>query len=366
MNGWLIESQMIKILVYRLGSLGDTLLALPALHLVRRHYPDSRVTLLTNRPVHIKAPPMLAILENSGLADDVIDYNIGLRGIRNVAALRRTIMQEGFDLGINLAAPRGLTKSMRDYWFFRSCGIKRVIGTPWRSRDLHCTADWRSGIHEWEAQRLLRRVKALGSSDLTDPALWDLRLTAVEQSEAGDVLAGAGIGAGFLALSVGTKVEVKDWSEPNWLALMLNLRSTYHDLPVVAVGSEEESERTERCLALWPGPKLNLCGRVPVRTVAAVLARARVFVGHDSGPMHLAATMGVPCVAIFAARNLPGQWYPKGHRSVVIYHKTDCYGCDLEVCPVHLKKCILSITVKDVGDAVRQLLPALRMPTPTT
>jgi ADP-heptose:LPS heptosyltransferase len=198
---------------------------------------------------------------------------------------------------------------------------------------------------------------------LADPALWDLRLNESELAQARDTLSAAGIEGGFLALSVGTKVEVKDWTEPNWLGLMRDLQATHGAMPIVAVGSAEESDRTERCLALWRGPKLNLCGRISVRTVAAVLGRARVFIGHDSGPMHLAATMGVPCVAIFAARNWPGQWYPRGQRNAVIYHQTECYGCGLEVCTAHHKKCIMGITVSEVGAAVRQILPALRTPT---
>jgi ADP-heptose:LPS heptosyltransferase len=72
--------------------------------------------------------------------------------------------------------------------------------------------------------------------------------------------------------------------------------------------------------------------------------------------MHLASAVGTPCVAIFSARNLPGQWFParRGHR--VIYHKTDCFGCMLETCVAERKRCILSITVDEVFDVVTQLL----------
>ncbi len=356
---------MENVLIYRLGSLGDTLLALPALHAVKRRYPRSRVTLLTNRPVHVKAPPMLAVLEHSGLVDDVIDYDLGLRSWEKLQQLRRTIRGRNFSLAINLAEARGWAKSFRDFWFLRSCGISKVIGTAWRGRDLRCQADPRSGLYEWEADRLARRVRKLGEVRSADPELWDLRLSETELVQARETLRAGGIGGGFLALSVGTKVEVKDWTEPNWLGLMQNLRATHPNLPIVAVGSAEESDRSKRCLALWPGPTLNLCGQISVRAVAAVLDRARLFIGHDSGPMHLAATMGVPCVAIFAARNLPGQWFPRGHRNAVIYHQTECFGCGLEVCTAHQKKCILGISVDEVAAAVRQRLPALKIPVGT-
>jgi heptosyltransferase-3 len=77
-----------------------------------------------------------------------------------------------------------------------------------------------------------------------------------------------------------------------------------------------------------------------------------VFIGHDSGPMHLASAVGTPCAAIFSARNLPGQWFPARPGHNVIYHKTDCFGCMLETCIAERKRCIMSITVDEVFDAV--------------
>jgi glycosyltransferase involved in cell wall biosynthesis len=80
------------------------------------------------------------------------------------------------------------------------------------------------------------------------------------------------------------------------------------------------------------------------------------MVCHDSGPMHLAATMGVPCVAIFSARAKPGEWFPRGDHHTVLYHKTPCWDCGLEECIEKEKLCILSITVDEVfRPAVQQL-----------
>ena len=72
--------------------------------------------------------------------------------------------------------------------------------------------------------------------------------------------------------------------------------------------------------------------------------------------MHLAAAMGTPCVAVFSARNKPRTWFPYGNNHHVIYHKTECYGCGLEVCKLEAKKCITSITVEEVEEAVQTSL----------
>jgi len=101
---------------------------------------------------------------------------------------------------------------------------------------------------------------------------------------------------------------------------------------------------------------VNLCGQLTPRQSAAAFARARVFIGHDSGPMHLAAAVQTPCVAIFAARNKPRVWFPYGRQHRVIYHQTECWGCGLETCVVERKRCLTSIGVEEVLGEVRAVL----------
>ena len=122
------------------------------------------------------------------------------------------------------------------------------------------------------------------------------------------------------------------------------------------VGAKTEFGESEKIGQFWFGQKVNLCGALTPRESAAALGKATVFIGHDGGPMHLAATVGTPCVAIFSARNKPGTWFPFGSGHRVIYHKTECYGCGLDVCELQKKKCITSIRVDEVMAAVHELL----------
>jgi heptosyltransferase-3 len=90
------------------------------------------------------------------------------------------------------------------------------------------------------------------------------------------------------------------------------------------------------------------------RESAAVIQQADIFLGVDSGPMHLAASVGTLCVSIFSARNLPGIWFPFGSAHENIFRKTECFGCNLGVCTIEKKKCILSISVDEVVAAARR------------
>src|SRR5919106_1776569 len=118
------------------------------------------------------------------------------------------------------------------------------------------------------------------------------------------------------------------------------------------LGAADERARSDALAANWPGNRANLCGRLTVRESAAALTRARIYLGHDSGPMHLAAAVGTPCVAVFSSRNLPGEWFPYGDRHRVLYHSISCQGCRLEVCVERQKACIRSITVDQVARSV--------------
>jgi heptosyltransferase-3 len=300
-----------NILIYRLGSLGDTVVALPCFHLIRRTFPQSKITLLTNQPVSGKAAPALAILENSGLCDESVSYPVGTRDPAELKKVRLTLRQIQPDALVNLAAGRGWLKSLRDYLFFRSCGIKKIVGTPWQRHDFKARR-FSDGTFEPESDRLAVRLASLGTIELADQRSWDLKLTPEERNQASELLPANT--RNFIAVSVGTKVPVKDWGEENWGKLLASFSTKLPDATLVFLGAPDESERSEKLSQIWAGRSLNLCGKIPPRVSAAVLEHSRLFIGHDSGPMHLAAAVGIPTIGLFSWFNPPGQWFP-GHKS---------------------------------------------------
>jgi ADP-heptose:LPS heptosyltransferase len=349
-----------KVLIYRLGSLGDTVVALPSLHLVSRAFPDSERRVLTNFPVSGKAAPLEAVIGGSGLVHGYFRYPIGSRNPLKLLSLRQEIRQWSPDVLIYLAESRGSFKAYRDAWFFRSCGIRELIGVPY-TEDLQKLRKYDGEARfESEAHRLARCISELGDTDLEDLGSWDLRLNESEE-QAADELLRLGITA-YITVSVGTQIEVKDWGEINWASLLDRVSSNYPELGLVLIGASDERNRSDLVSGKWNGPKLNLCGLISPRVSAAVLRRSMVFLGHDSGPLHLAAATGVPCIAIFSARNKPGEWFPAGRKHHVIYHQTDCYGCGLSKCIKYEKKCLTSISVQEVFNGVCMKLEERLLP----
>ena len=298
-------------MIYRLGSLGDTIIALPCFHLIRHLYPHASISILTNQPVTGKAAPAMAILENSGLCDKAVSYPVGTRAVFELAKVRRGIREIQPQMLINLAAARGLFKSLRDYLFFRSCGIRNIVGTPLRQRNLQVQPA-NEGEFERESERLALRLASLGVINLSDQRLWQLELTHQERARASELLPSEQ--RDCIAVSVGTKLPVKDWSEENWEKLLALLSTKIPDVTLILLGSVEECARSEKLSRVWRSEYVNLCGKTAPRISAAILERCRLFIGHDSGPMHLASVVGVPTLGLFSWFNPPGQWFP-GHRS---------------------------------------------------
>ena len=372
------NSKTRRVLVYRLGSLGDMLVALPSLHLVARAFPNAERRMLTNVPVNAKAPAAAAILDGSGLMHGYMRYAVGTRSVTELLGLWWSIVRFRPQVLVYLAASRGTNAARRDATFFRLCGVRRMIGVPLTEgmqRNFYGAATggrnraMGDGNLEPEAARLARNIGELGDlGEVGDPGRlrdhdsWSLHLSAPEFAAADAAIGAEAMALRRIAVSVGTKVQAKDWGKENWQELLARVASAFPGRALLLAGAPEESDVSDFAAGLWRqnggSCVVNLCGKLTPRESAAAFARAEIFLGHDSGPMHLAASVGTPCVAIFAARNIPRQWFPFGSQHRVVYHRVECWGCGLETCIEQQKKCLMSITVEEVMDVVRERLAA--------
>src|SRR5258708_9363302 len=119
-----------RVLIYRLGSLGDTLIALPALHLIARAFPEAERRPLTNFPVNVKAPPAAAILENTNLIHGYFRYAARTRSPRELLSLWWQLLRWRPQVLIYIGPARGGECARRHARFFRLCGIARLIRVP--------------------------------------------------------------------------------------------------------------------------------------------------------------------------------------------------------------------------------------------
>jgi ADP-heptose:LPS heptosyltransferase len=311
------------VLIFRLGSIGDTVVALPCFHAIARRFPHSRRILLTNSLTSVRASSAESILDGTGLVHEVIYYPVGDFSLTRILALRREIRRLNPSVLVYLAERPGALSVLRDAAFFAAVGLGQIIGLPWRADRRRCRRD-AAGLLEFECARLARTLApqipvSFSAED------WDMHLSPEENAKADTLFASVpACAAGAtapprLAVSPGAKVAAKDWGEPAWTALVGSLAARYAGATLVLIGAADERSLCERVARQWQGPALNIAGVFSPRDTAAVLKRCDLLVCHDSGPMHIAAAQQTACVALFGDYNLPRKWFPFGDRHLVIH-----------------------------------------------
>jgi heptosyltransferase-3 len=338
-----------SLIIFRIGSIGDTVVALPCFHAIARAFPDHRRVLLTNAVASAKESSVESVLQGTDLIHSTIYFPAGDGKVRSVGSLVHRLRAQGADTLVYLTRRTSTLQVLRDLLFFRAAGIHRFIGLPLPPRSLECRVDPRSGIVEHEVEHLARTLAPQLTIELTAPN-WDLLLSAAEANTAVERLSDMPTHLPLVAMSPGAKIAAKDWGEHNWAALMDQAQERLPPMSMVFVGAPSERSLVQRLAERWSSPWINLCGALTPRESAAVLGRCRLLVCHDSGPMHLAASQGTPCIALFGTYNRPRQWFPYGEQHRVLYEPRG----------------VRAIRVDDVVGAMAASVPAVqRAPDPS-
>jgi heptosyltransferase-3 len=281
-----------------------------------------------------------------GIFDEIWKYPVGL-GWKQVLETSRLFKRQRFDFLYYLMPNRTPRQLWRDRLFFRLAGVP-VIGLGLREATAleppRFLPD--SQRYEHETLRLARAIPAL--RDIGEDAALDLslHLTPAEHRECADKI-GPTRGC-TVTISLGTKCDVNHWGLENWKGLVQRLGDFGGIDRLCLIGAADEFDECEAVRKLWRGEAHNLCGQLPARQSAAAIAASQLFIGHDSGPMHMAAAVDVPIVAIFSSRNLPGIWFPLSARQRIHYTNIECMGCSRLRCDDRQKACIRAITVDEV------------------
>ncbi|RWK09388.1 glycosyltransferase family 9 protein [Mesorhizobium sp.] len=161
----------------------------------------------------------------------------------------------------------------------------------------------------------------------------------------------------FVAVHPGASFPGRRW-QPERFAAAIDRIATETGLDVVVVGGPEEKEAADKIMAAAKKPVVNMVGALSLETLLALFKEARLFVGNESGPMHMAAAAGTPVVGLFGLTN-PIKWGPVGVPSISLRPQMpcDCVGGDLcrrtdpsKAC------CVWRLEVDAVVEAARELL----------
>ena len=346
------------VLIFHIGSLGDTVISIPCFREIARRHPDATRYLLTNYNVGKKSVSAAAMLAPTGLIDGTVEYPMHIRRPIDILKLYYEIKKIAPTILYYLLPEKKITHLFRHYAFFRICGINKISGIPW-SRNLRVPKEISTGtLWESEASRLLRTIKVNTGPAPPVDADRALNITCEERSKAGSILKQLNPCDQFIAISMGGKVAINNWGNKKWTEFLSKLCLEYPGLGAVFIGSADERDRNESISKIWNGPKLNSCGLLSPRETAALIENARLFIGHDTGTLHLAAAVGTSVIGIYSARELPGKWFTDRDKDIFFYKRIECLGCEyLEIDECRNERlCITAIDPDDIVAAVKSKL----------
>ncbi len=144
----------------------------------------------------------------------------------------------------------------------------------------------------------------------------------------------------LLAVHLGAGNAAKRWPTDSWKILIERFLES--DWRVVVVGGIEDAPLSS---VLEPHDRLrDWTGSLTVTQTTALLERADLFIGSDSGPAHLAASAGTLSVILFSGTNQPRQWRPWSRHSLVLRHRVPCQPCHQKVCPLADHPCMSGLS----------------------
>ena len=160
-------------------------------------------------------------------------------------------------------------------------------------------------------------------------------------------------GRAWIGVGPGSKMPAKVWPVERFIEVVSKLIRD-HDIWPVVFGGPEDRALGLKLVEHWKCGSVA-AGELGVRPGIAALARCLLYLGNDTGTMHMAVAAGLPCVAVFSSRDYPGIWYPYGDGHVVFRTSIDCEGCMLQVCPRN-NECLFSIGSGDVFCAAERIV----------
>lgn len=369
-----------RILIIKLRHIGDVLLTVPAIRAVRETFPSAYIAALVNKDTE-------EVLTGNPLLDEIIVYERGLQQLPLPQRVKREVgfiwmlRRKGFDMTIDLTSgDRPAILSFLSGTRYRLAYDPEGKGF-WGKRYLYTHLASPNGMPEHVVLQNLYPLRQFGMETT------DLRVTIFPSRDDGDyvdkLLQEGGIRSGepFVHIHPVSRWLFKCWRDEYMGEVIRWLLDKGIKVVITSSPDERELEKVRRILSLvssrftvHSSQLLDLCGRTTLKHLAVISKRANLFFGIDSAPMHIAAAVGTPVVALFGPTGaydwgpwdnsqwsvVSGQWsvgtpYPKRNgvqRSIlhtVIQRDWDCVPCGKDGCNGSKRsECLEDIKVEEV------------------
>ena len=327
-------------------------MAIPALRAVRHRFPDAEIAILAR-------PYVADVYRDQGISNQLIAYDSqsthsGLFGRERLVAELRTmrfdvalLLQNAFDAAwlawrANVPERIGYARDGRGFLLTKPVPIPKSNEIPPHERFYYL--------------ELLRRAGWIDS--LLDEPLITLYVSEQNRRSAAEFLVASGARQDSLRIAIAAGASygsAKCWS-PSRFAELANRLQAQTDADVILFGTANEAAVAQAIGSELHRPPVDLTQKTSIADLPALLSQCHLFIGNDSGAMHVAAGVGVPVVAVFGPTNPLGT-APVTPRSTIVQQQPYCSPCFLRHCPTD-HRCMRNITPDMVETAAKPWLQA--------
>ena len=348
-----IPKKVKSILVMRLDHIGDVFYATGIPHNLKLNYPDARVIFLTGSWAQ-------GLLERNPYIDEIICWdapwfdrkNNKSNVFRESLDLMIKLRSYDFDLGFDL---RGDARHILIMFFSKikyrvSYGISagrfllnQCVPYAWESQALDKNLALLEGVHLRVGHRLPEVCDTFSGDSKFE------RIFSENKIEGETRLA---------VIHPFSGTTAKNWISGRFIQLADTLAQEYGVLPVF-IGSKADYQAAGEMVRACKTKACNVAGVVSLGSLCALFKKAKLFVGVDSGPSHIAAYSGIPTAVLYSGTNNAFSWAPKGNNVAVIQSQVACGGCEKEECSDNV--CMSGISVQDVLRGVAQAMKGIEL-----
>jgi 3-deoxy-D-manno-octulosonic-acid transferase/heptosyltransferase-1 len=341
----------VEILIVKLSAIGDVIHTLPALNVIRKKYPDAHITWLVEQAAYSIIKDHKAL--NRIIVSKRKTWLKGLAGrscvknFREVCSFIKELRDTRYDLILDFQALLksgvliGLARGGRKIGFDK--GMEH-------QEHSYIFLNERVPPVDMEVHALTRGMMLLESIGIhSREAVFNVPISDRDRDSADDLLMQHGIKTPELLVAINpmAKWETKLWDNLKFANLADRLiEQTNAD--VIFTGSREDSEAIEDIISNMKAKAANFAGKTGLKTLAALYEKTSIVVSTDTGPMHLAAAIGTPVVALFGP-TAPWRTGPFGDSHQIVRAGLECSPCFKRQC--NTIDCMKQISVDQVFDA---------------
>lgn len=351
-----------RILVIRLDLIGDLVLSTVAVRVLKRTYPDAEIDL-------ISVPASARVIEGDPDLARIIAYDPNIwrrpralfskKNWHELRVLLRTLHERDYDLTISLfgkwAGTLAALSGAR-----RTLGFKRE-NFPGLMTDVTPGKHWTRGEKKHEVDYCLELAQAAGATVSAEDRYPHLFISqqAILDSEKLLAMQGVQPGKSLIACHVSANNgQSKRWPVPYW-ATLLDRLAREESTCILLTGSPGDLPLIEKITRRMHEQPLNLAGKTSLTQLAALLKQADLLITGDSGPMHMAAAVGTPIIAIHGPTD-PALSGPVSHQATILRSDIWCSPCyearDTADCRFFTTQCMKNVLPAQVFAVARERL----------